>query len=190
VSFSGELSFEINVPARRGPAFFETILEAGKPFDITPYGIEALMVLRTEKGYLHVGSDTDGASTPDDVGWGLVARRKATDYIGKRSLFRAGNMDQDRKQLVGLEPLDPNQQVQPGGHLLIGKDRQPPAETDGWITSACFSPNLERSIALGVLRAGRDRNGEILTVCDEDQRFNVKVVSPVFYDPENDRLKD
>ena len=190
VSFSGELSFEINVPARQGPAFFEAILDAGKPFVITPYGIEALMVLRTEKGYLHIGSDTDGASTPDDIGWGHVARNKATDYIGKRSLYREGNMEQGRKQFVGLEPLDPNQQIQPGGHLLIGKDRQPPAETDGWITSACFSPNLERYIALGVLRAGRDRDGEILTVCDEDRRFNVKVISPAFYDPENKRLKE
>ena len=190
VSFSGELSFEINIPARQAARFFEAILEAGKPFDITPYGIEALMMLRTEKGYLHVGSDTDGASTPDDVGWGHVARNKTTDYIGKRSLFREGNMDQDRKQFVGLEPLDPNQHIQPGGHLLIGKDRQPPAETDGWVTSACFSPNLDRYIALGVLRAGRDRDGEILTVCDEDRRFNVKVVAPVFYDPENKRLKE
>jgi len=190
VSFSGELSFEINIPARQAARFFEAILEAGKPFDITPYGIEALMMLRTEKGYLHVGTDTDGASTPDDVGWGHVARNKVTDYIGKRSLFREGNMDQDRKQFVGLEPLDPNQQIQPGGHLLIGKDRQPPAETDGWVTSACFSPNLDRYIALGVLRAGRGRAGEILTVCDEDRQFNVKVVSPVFYDPENKRLKE
>ena len=189
VSFSGELSFEVNVPARHAASLFETILEQGKPFDIMPYGIEALMVLRTEKGYQHVGSDTDGASTPDDVGWGHVARQKTTDYIGKRSLFRAGNLDQDRKQFVGLEPLDPKQPIQPGGHLLIGKDRQPPAETDGWVTSACFSPNLERYIALGVLRGGRDRDGEILTVCDEDRRFNVKVVSPVFYDPENKRLK-
>jgi sarcosine oxidase subunit alpha len=119
-----------------------------------------------------------------------VARNKATDYIGKRSLFREGNMEDNRKQFVGLEPLEPNQQIRPGGHLLIGKDRQPPAETDGWITSACYSPNLERNIALGVLRAGRDRDGEILTVCDADQRYNVKVVSPVFYDPGNERLKD
>jgi len=189
VSFSGELSFEVNVPARFGAGFFEAILEAGKAFDITPYGIETLMLLRTEKGYLHVGSDTDGSSTPDDVGWGHVARKKATDYIGKRSLFREGNMEPGRKQLVGLEPLDPKQAIRPGGHLLIGKDRQPPAETDGWITSAGYSPNLNRHVALGVLKDGRDRDGEILTVCDENQRFNVKVVSPVFIDPENQRLK-
>ncbi len=189
VSFSGELSFEVNVPARFGAGFFEAILESGKAFDITPYGIETLMLLRTEKGYLHVGSDTDGSSTPDDVGWGHVARKKAADYIGKRSLFREGNMEPGRKQLVGLEPLDPNQAIRPGGHLLIGKDRQAPAETDGWITSAAYSPNLDRQIALGVLKDGREKDGEFLTVCDEDQRFNVKVVSPVFFDPENLRLK-
>jgi len=190
VSFSGELSFEINVPARMAASFFETILEAGKPFDIAPYGVEALMVLRTEKGYLHVGSDTDGSSTPDDVGWGRVARNKTTDYIGKRSLFRLANQDLDRKQLVGLEPLDRQQALRPGGHLLIGENREPPAETDGWITSACFSPTLERSIALGVLKGGREKTGEILTVCDGAQRFSVKVVSPVFYDPSNMKLRE
>jgi sarcosine oxidase subunit alpha len=189
VSFSGELSFEVNVPAEFGGGFLEAILEAGEVFDITPYGIETLMLLRTEKGYLHVGSDTDGSSTPDDVGWGPIARKKATDYIGKRSLFREGNMESGRKQFVGIEPLDPKQTVRPGSHLLIGKDRQAPSESDGWITSAVYSPNLKRHIALGVLKDGREKDGEFLTVCDEDQRFNVKVVSPVFFDPENQRLK-
>jgi len=190
VSFSGELSFEVYVPARQGAGFLEAILEAGNPFGITPYGIEALMLLRTEKGYLHVGSDTDGSSTPDDVGWGRIARAKQTDFIGRRSLYREGNLDPNRKQLVGLEPIDPQQAIRVGGHLLIGRDRQPPAETDGWITSACYSPNLERNIALGVLKAGRSHEAEILTVCDEDQRYPVKVVSPVFFDPENKRLSE
>ena len=190
VSFSGESSFEVYVPARQGAGFLEAILEAGKPFGITPYGIEALMLLRTEKGYLHVGSDTDGSSTPDDVGWGRIARAKQTDFIGRRSLYREGNLDPHRKQFVGLEPIDPQQAIRVGGHLLIGRDRQPPAETDGWITSACYSPNLERNIALGVLKAGRHHEAEILTVCDEDQRYLVRVVSPVFFDPENKRLSE
>jgi sarcosine oxidase subunit alpha len=190
VSFCGELSFEINIPAGHARDFMQAVLDAGKPFGITPYGVETLMVLRTEKGYLHVGSDTDGASTPDDVGWGPVARKKATDYIGKRSLFRPGNLAQDRKQFVGLAPVDSGQAIRPGGHLLIGADRQPPAETDGWVTSACYSPNLDRYIALGMLKGGREREGEILTVCDEAERFNVQVVSPVFYDPENHRLRN
>ncbi|MDX1380827.1 MAG: glycine cleavage T C-terminal barrel domain-containing protein, partial [Xanthomonadales bacterium] len=189
VSFSGETSFEISVPARRGAAFLDAVLEAGRAFDITPYGIEALMVLRLEKGYLHVGSDTDGSSTPDDVGWGEVARRKDRDYLGRRSLFRDGNLDPDRKQLVGLELLDPARAMRPGAHLLIGENRTPPAPTDGWITSAAFSPTLGRNVALGLVSGGRRRLGETLTACDEAQRYAVKVVSPVFYDPENQQLR-
>jgi sarcosine oxidase subunit alpha len=126
VSFSGEASFEVNVPARNASGFLEAVLDAGAPHGITPYGVESLMVLRAEKGYLHVGTDTDGATTPDDVGWGAVARRKPGDFIGKRSLFRAANMSAERKQFVGLEPLDTNRALRPGGHLLLGADRQPP----------------------------------------------------------------
>jgi len=189
VSFSGELSYEISIAARRGAAMLQAILAAGQPFGIEPYGIESLMVLRAEKGYLHVGTDTDGSSTPDDVGWGDVARRKQGDFIGKRSLQRPANQDSERMQFVGLEPLGAGGDIRPGGHLLLGADRQPPARTDGWVTSACHSPTLDRRIALGVLRGGRDRLGETVTVCDEERRFNVKVVSPVFYDPTNLRLK-
>jgi len=188
VSFSGEVSFEVNVSAGGASTFLDAALDAGAAYGITPYGIEALMALRMEKGYLHVGSDTDGSSTPDDVGWGHVARAKDADYIGRRSLFRPGNLDRNRKQFVGLEPLDPGQPIRPGGHLLAGADRSPPAETDGWITSACLSPNLDRHIALGVLRDGRKRTGEILTVCDEKLSYPVRVVSPVFYDPQGEKL--
>jgi sarcosine oxidase subunit alpha len=189
VSFSGEASYEINIPARRAPGFLRNLLEAGKPFGIVPYGVETLMLLRLEKGYLHVGTDTDGSSTPDDVGWGHVARNKDTDFIGRRSLFRSGNLDPERKQLVGLEPLDPQQAMRPGGHLLLGEGRQPPAPTDGWITSAAHSPALGRHVALGVLRAGREKLGETVTVCDGAETYEVRVVRPVFYDSDNDKLK-
>jgi sarcosine oxidase subunit alpha len=189
VSFSGELSYEINVAAGHADDLLERMLAAGEPFDLTPYGIESLMVLRLEKGYLHVGSDTDGSSTPDDVGWGPVARAKAGDYIGKRSLQRIGNLDPDRRQFVGLEPLQPDQPLRPGAHLLTGRDARPPGASQGWVTSSCWSPTLQRWIALGVLRSGRDRLGEVLTACDEEIRSPVRVVSPVFYDPDNERLK-
>jgi len=189
ISFSGELSYEVSVAADQAGFLLETILEAGRSHGIEPYGVESLMVLRMEKGFLHVGTDTDGSTSPDDVGWGDVARRKTCDYIGRRSLDRPANRDADRRQFVGLEPLDPRRTIRPGGHLLIGADRQAPALTDGWVTSACFSPTLEHPIALGMLRGGRSRLGEIVTVCDEQERFNVKVVSPVFYDPSNTRLK-
>jgi sarcosine oxidase subunit alpha len=189
VSFSGELSFEVNVAAGCASALLEAILEAGEAHGITPYGVESLMVLRAEKGYLHVGTDTDGSSTPDDVGWGQVARGKSGDFVGKRSLARPANLDPERKQLVGLEPLDRNRQIRPGGHLLIGAERQPPAMTDGWVTSACFSPTLDHYIALGVLRGGGKRLGEVVTVCDEDHQFRVKVVPRMFYDPSNSQLE-
>jgi sarcosine oxidase subunit alpha len=189
VSFSGELSFEINIPARHAAGFLREVLEKGKEFEICPYGVETLMVLRLEKGYLHLGSDTDGSSTPDDVGWGQVARNKPGDYIGKRSLFRSSNLDANRQQLVGLEPVEADRKFEPGAHLLLGENRQPPAKTDGWVTSSCYSPNLKRHIGLGVLSGGQRRLGEIVTVIDQQKTCNARVVSMVFLDPENQRLK-
>lgn len=189
VSYSGELSFEISVPARCGARLFRAILDAGKAHGITPFGVEALMVLRTEKGYLHVGTDTDGSSTPDDVGWGRVARTKERDYIGKRSLSRPANVSRHRRQLVGLQAIEKGQSLTVGGHLLIGEDRVPPADSDGWITSACYSPALERHIGLALLRCGREQHGQRVTVCDESRRYGARVVPPAFYDPENQRLE-
>ncbi|MDT8320119.1 MAG: sarcosine oxidase subunit alpha family protein, partial [Xanthomonadales bacterium] len=190
VSFSGEMSFEINVPARQAASFLRAVLAAGQAFGITPYGVEALMILRLEKGYLHIGSDTDGSSTPDDVGWGRVARNKTSDYIGRRSLFRASSPSAERRQLVGLEALTADQALRPGAHLLLGETPQPPAKTDGWITSAAYSPNLGRHIALGVLTRGREHMGEVLTAFDEEQRYRLRVTETVFYDVENKRLRD
>ncbi|NNJ66130.1 MAG: sarcosine oxidase subunit alpha, partial [Xanthomonadales bacterium] len=131
---------------------------------------------------------TDGSTTPDDVGWGRVARRKQSDFIGRRSLDRVANRAGGRNQLVGLQALDAAQPLRAGGHLLVGENRQPPALTDGWITSAAFSPTLGRHIALGMLKDGRERLGSVLTVCDEDDRYRVKVVPSAFHDPENQKL--
>jgi sarcosine oxidase subunit alpha len=189
VSFSGETSFEINLPANQANHFLARALQAGPAFGLTPYGIEALMILRLEKGYLHVGSDTDGETTPDDVGWGQVARNKPADYVGKRSLFRPGNLDPGRKQLVGLLATDQARVMRPGAHLLLGKARQAPALTDGWITSAGFSPTMGRCLALGMLRAGRENTGAVLSVIDQEQHYEVTVVPVTFFDPANTRLK-
>lgn len=188
VSFSGESSFEVNLPSNRACSFLARALESGAPFELTPYGIEALMLLRLEKGYLHVGSDTDGETTPDDVGWGQVARNKQSDFIGKRSLARPANLDPNRKQLVGLLAVDETQAMVAGAHLLRGKDRQAPAATDGWITSASFSPSLGKHIALAMLRSGYSHEGEVLTVIDQQTRYHARVVKSGFYDPENERL--
>jgi sarcosine oxidase subunit alpha len=189
-SFTGELGFEISVPADYGAALWEELLVAGKPFGITPFGVEALLVLRTEKGYLHVGSDTDGTTTPDDIGWGNIVARKKADFIGKRSLQRPHNRRTDRLQFVALGPLNPRQPVTTGAHVVDADVRHAPAPTQGYVTSACFSPNLERWIALGLVRKGRERIGKTVNLFHADRTIPARIVSPTLYDPEGARLHD
>lgn len=184
VSFSGELSFEVSVPAGHGVELLSAIAGHGAVLGLEPYGIEALMLLRLEKGYLHVGTDTDGATSSDDVGWGAVARRKSGDFIGRRSLERPANRANGRRQLVGVEPVAPQQQLRIGGHFSAGKGHG----TQGWITSAGFSPSLQRWIGLGVLSDGRARTGQTVGVYDHGHSYQVRVTSPCFYDPEGHRL--
>jgi sarcosine oxidase subunit alpha len=184
VSFSGELGYEIHVPARYGVALWQTLMSAGAETGIVPYGIETLLLLRLEKGFLHVGVDTDGTSTPADVGWGEVAARKAADYIGKRSLGRIDNQRAGRPQLVGLATAEATVLL-PGAHLRFPGTTE---GSDGWVTSAAVSPNLGRPIALALLRGGRARLGEAVTVHDLDRQAPATVVPTCFYDPEGRRL--
>jgi sarcosine oxidase subunit alpha len=184
VSFSGELGYEINVPARYGAALWRALEDAGREFDLTPYGVEALLLMRLEKGFLHVGLDTDGTTAPSDVGWGEVALKKNADYVGKRSLARPDNVRADRLQLVGLVAQDPTAFV-PGAHL------RRPATTegsDGWITSAATSPTLGKPIALAMLKGGRARLGETVAVHDFERVGRAEVVPMTFYDPKGERL--
>jgi len=184
VSFSGELGYEINVPARHGAALWQALLQEGASLGVVPYGIETVLLLRLEKGFLHVGVDTDGTTCPADVGWGEVAARKKADFIGKRSLVRSDNLRADRLQLVGLSAADPAMLV-PGAHLRLAGTRE---GSDGWVTSAAVSPALGKPIALAMLRGGRSRLGESVTVHDLDRHCPAEVVATPFYDPEGKRL--
>jgi sarcosine oxidase subunit alpha len=184
VSFSGELGYEINVPARHGAALWSALLEEGAAHGAVPYGIETVLLLRLEKGYLHVGVDTDGTTCPADVGWGEAAARKAADFIGKRSLARSDNLRADRLQLVGLTAANPAVLV-PGAHLRLAGTHE---GSDGWVTSAALSPALGKPIALAMLRGGRARLGEQVTVHDLDRHCAAQVVTPAFYDPQGTRL--
>jgi sarcosine oxidase, subunit alpha len=186
VSFSGELGYEIHVPARYGAALWQSLLSAGAAAGVVPYGIETLLLLRLEKGFLHVGVDTDGTTSPVDVGWGAVAARKKRDFIGKRSLAREDNLRSDRLQLVGLTAKDATVLV-PGAHLRLADTT---IGSDGWVTSAASSPTLDRTIALALLRGGHARLGETLTVHDLDRQGPATVVSSAFYDPEGKRIHD
>ncbi|MDR5857063.1 sarcosine oxidase subunit alpha family protein [Caballeronia sp. LZ062] len=187
ISFSGELAYEVNVPANVGRAVWEALMEAGAEFDITPYGTETMHVLRAEKGYIIVGQDTDGSMTPYDLGMGgLVAKSK--DFIGKRSLTRSDTAKAGRKQFVGLLTDDPSFVLPEGSQIVAGPFRGDTAPMLGHVTSSYFSPVLKRSIALAVVKGGLDRIGESVTIpLASGKQISAKITSSVFYDSEGAR---
>ncbi len=185
VSYSGEMSFEIGVPATQGQRVIEALMSSGGD-RIKLIGIEALGTLRTEKGYLHIGGDTDGMTNALDIGFGAIVTKKQTDFIGKRSLLRAEDQRGDRRQLVGIEPLDDNEDLKPGAHFVTPSDQG--SRSQGIVTSACFSPTLQRTIGLGLLESGFERKGETLTVFDDGRNFDVRITDPVFYDPSGEKM--
>ncbi|MEZ5928628.1 MAG: sarcosine oxidase subunit alpha family protein [Parvularculaceae bacterium] len=187
VSYTGELSFEISVPWGYGAALWELLLDLGKDEGVAPFGVEALMVLRTEKGFLHVGADTDGMTLPQDVGFDrLIATRKA-DFVGKRSLMRPEGLRKDRRQFVGLEAIDGDAPLPIGAHLLPN-GAEPPCASEGWVTSSVWSPSLKKPVALGLVARGRERMGEEATVWSLGEKRRVRIVGPCSYDPKGERL--
>ena len=187
ISFAGELSFEINVDANYGRQVWEAVMEAGEEFNITPYGTEAMHVLRAEKGYVIVGQDTDGSVTPVDIGVGrMVSRRK--DFLGKRSLAMENLVRDDRKQLVGLLTEDDQEVLPEGGQIVDDSSAPTPVPMLGHVTSSYYSVNLGRSIALGIVKGGRAREGDLVYVSLADGRSTTaRIASPSFYDPKGDR---
>ena len=189
VSFTGELGFEVNVPARHGRALWEKLWEAGQPYDICPYGTETMHVLRAEKGYIIVGQDTDGTLTPDDAGLTWAIGKAKPDFVGKRSLSRPDMVAKGRKQLVGLLTDDPKVVLEEGAQIVADPEQPKPMTMLGHVTSSYWSEALGRSIAMAVVADGRDRDGQTLHVPMPDGTLKARVVkSTVFYDPENTRL--
>lgn len=189
VSFTGELGFEVNVPADHGRAVWEAILEAGKPHGITPYGTETMHVLRAEKGYIIVGQETDGTATPDDVGLAGMIGKAKPDFVGKRALAREALANQTgRKQLVGVLTEDPGFVLEEGAHLVADPAQPKPMTMLGHVTSSYWSATLGRSIALAMVRDGRARIGETLHVPLPDRIVAVTLTAPIFHDPEGARL--
>ncbi len=188
VSFSGELGYEINVPADRGRAAWEMVYAAGAPHGLTPYGTETMHVLRAEKGYLIVGQDTDGTVTIDDAGLAWAIGRGKADFLGKRSLERAAMRSPQRKQLVGLRTRDGGCVIEEGAQVVASAAGKPPMKSLGHVTSSYFSASLGHSIALAMVSAGRARVGETLYVPMAGGYIPVDVTSPVFHDAEGTRL--
>ena len=189
ISFSGELAYELAVPAGYAEAVADALMEAGREHGICAYGVEALNVLRIEKGHV-THSELDGRTTPDDVGLGRMMAMGKGDFIGKRLSSRFGLTAADRMQLVGLKPVDPRYQLKAGAHLLKDGAKPSTLNDQGHVTSACHSPTLGHSIALAMLKSGRERYGEKIVVWDglRNEEFAAEVCSPVFIDPENSRL--
>ena len=208
VSFSGELAFEINVESDFALSLWQTLIEAGEQYDITPYGTETMHVLRAEKGFVIVGQDTDGSVSPLDLGmhWLLSSDK---DYLGRRSLARPDCQRPDRKQLVGLL-IEDGREVSPrpsfrrkpesshnkhlmeilpeGAQLVEQPGGVPPIPKLGHISSSYYSACLGRPIALALVSAGRARKGDIIHAALRDGRYTrVRIVSPVFYDPKGER---
>jgi sarcosine oxidase subunit alpha len=188
VSFTGELGFEVNVPADFGPAVWQAVWDAGQAHGITPYGTETMHVLRAEKGYIIVGQDTDGTVTPDDAGLGWAIGKNKPDFVGKRSLERPAMTSPQRRQLVGLLTTDPQVVLEEGAQVMAQPGARVPARAVGHVTSSYYSAVLGRSIAMGLILRGRARVGQTLYVPVAGGDVPVQVASPVFYDPEGRRL--
>jgi len=188
VSFTGESSYEINVPASTGMALWQTVMTAGAKYDITPFGTEAMHILRAEKGFIIVGQETDGSVMPSDLGMDWIVSKKK-DFIGRRSLTRPDMLKTDRKQLVGLTTTNPKDVLPEGAHIVERVLAKPPMPAIGHVTSSYYSPNLERSIALAMIKGGRARLGQTVHApLDTGKTVSCTVCEPVFFDPQGERL--
>jgi len=187
ISFTGEQSYEINIQANFGKSVWEKCMEAGKEFNITPYGTETMHLLRAEKGFIIVGQDTDATLTPIDLQMDWIVSKKKYDFIGKRSLYRSDTIREDRKQLVGIVTEDPREVLEEGAQIVADVSKKP-VEMLGHITSSYFSPNLNKSIALGVVKGGKNMLGKKLFIPMKNKIISVQVADPVFLDKENKRL--
>ncbi len=192
VSFTGELTYEISVPARYGLALWEALLAAGAAFGIKPLGTEALHVLRAEKGYIVVGHETDGTVTPFDLGMDWIVSQAKPDFLGKRGLARADTARSGRKQLVGLLTDDPLTVLVEGSQVIDPADgariSRPPIVMQGHVTSSYMSPTLGRSIAMALVANGRSRMEEKVAVVVHGRAVEARIVDPRCYDRDGARL--
>ena len=189
ISFSGELAYELAVPAGYGEAIADRLMEIGAPLGLTPYGVEALGVMRIEKGHV-THAEINGRVTPGDLGFAKMVSAAKADFIGKGMLAREGLQDPLRPTLVGVKPLDPAQSFRTGSHIL-GKDVTPSLEaSQGYVTSTCFSPTLGHTIGLALVVRGPERHGEPVQIYNAIRgEFTPGVLcDPVFVDPENRKL--
>jgi sarcosine oxidase subunit alpha len=189
ISFSGELAYELAVPARYGDAVIRAIMDAGAGLNVTPYGTEALGVMRIEKGHV-AGNEINGTTTATDLAFGRMMSSKK-DFIGRVLAARPGLMDPARQTLVGVKPIDFEARLHAGAHFLSRGARATLQNDQGYLTSVAFSPMLRSWIGLGFLTCGSQRHGERLRAHDplRGSDLEVEVVAPCFFDPAGTRLQ-
>ncbi|MAB86957.1 MAG: hypothetical protein CML51_06630 [Rhodobacteraceae bacterium] len=188
ISFSGELSYEIAMPANQGFAFWEMLIDAGAEFGAMPYGTECLHIMRAEKGFIMIGDETDGTVIPQDLGLNWAISKKKDDFLGKRAQQRSYMDNPDRWQLVGLETLD-GSVLEDGAYAIAeGRNANGQGNTQGRVTSTYYSPTLGKGIAMGLVHKGPERMGEVISFTKiGNSPVPAKIVSPVFYDPEGEK---
>ncbi|MGO4563499.1 sarcosine oxidase subunit alpha [Rhizobium sp. 2YAF20] len=188
VSFTGDVGFEINVPADYGQSVWEAVWARAEPLGACAYGTETMHVLRAEKGYIIVGQDTDGTVTPDDAGLSWAVSKKKADFVGIRGLTRPDLVKEGRKQLVGLITKDPKAVLEEGAQIVADPNEPKPMTMLGHVTSSYWSENLGRSIAFALVAGGRERMGKTLYVPMPDKTIAVEVTDMVFFDKEGGRI--
>jgi glycine cleavage system aminomethyltransferase T len=188
ISFSGEHAYELSVPADYGNLVARAIMQAGEEFGITPYGIEALSVMRVEKGHV-AGGELNGTTTAADLGLGRMMSTKK-DYIGRMMAGREGMVAKDREAVVGIRPVDKADRIRAGSHLLKKADAPSLAGSQGYITSVAYSPMLGYWLGMALLKNGRERHGEIVKVFDGLRNIHMyaEICDPMHYDKENKKL--
>ncbi len=189
ISFSGELAYEIAVPARYGNSMIEALVKAGEEFGAAPYGLEALGVMRIEKGHA-AGNELDGRITAHNLGMGRMVSDKK-DCIGNTLSQRPEMNREDAEKMVGFRPVDRSQKLIAGSHFINKGDEATMANDQGWMTSVAYSPSLEHSVGLGFIKSGDTRMGEIVRAVSpvHDTEMEVEIVSAHFIDPEGERLR-
>ena len=188
ISFTGELGFEINVPADYGRAVWEAVWKRAEPMGACAYGTEAMHVMRAEKGYIIVGQDTDGTVTPHDAGLSWAVAKSKPDFVGKRGLQRPDIVASGRRQLVGLKTKDPRKVLEEGAQIVATPNQPIPMKMIGFVTSSYWSGTLDQSIAMALLEDGQNLMGKTHYVPMADETIEVEVTGSVFYDQKGERL--
>jgi sarcosine oxidase subunit alpha len=185
-SFSGELGYEINISAGAAHGVLARLSGCAAAVGAVSYGVEALQIMRVEKGYIHIGSDTDGTTLPQDIGLARALARKESDFAGRRSLGRPAALDPHRPQLVGLVPADRRSLIPVGAHIALSA---PPTRAEGHVTSSVMSAVLGHPVALAMLSNGAARVGERVRAYHLKTAIDAEVVKLPFVDPLGERLR-